>query len=627
MCGIAGKYNFRDGSPVDPALIRRMCDVMAYRGPDDSGVYTSGPVGLGHRRLSIIDLSDAGHQPMSSQDGSIWITFNGEIYNFLDLRKDLVKRGHRFKSDCDTEVIIALYQEYGEECVDFLRGMFALAIWDAPKQKLFMARDRIGKKPLFYYSNGKSIIFGSEIKAILQDTNVTKEIRYDALADYFKYLYVPDPKTIYQNIHKLRPGHFLTCDNQGIRETEYWDLSFRETTALSETGICEKLDAMLNEAVQLRMISDVPLGAFLSGGIDSSAVVAMMAGNQAAPVTTCTIGFDSERFDEVGYARTVADLFNTDHHEFTVRQKAEKILEDLAFHFDEPFADSSAVPTYYVSKLARTRVTVALAGDGGDENFAGYDKYFMDDVEDRLRRLLPMALRSRLLPHLAGVFWDRDAAVFRKAYTLLSALARERDCGFYLSSSEFEDRMFHSTLRDDIRRKLAGYDPSRVVLDCYQKADTDDHLSRILYTDMKTYLPGDILVKVDRMSMAHSLEVRAPILDHRFMEFAASIPAEMKYRNGEKKFILKKCLARRLPNSTLYRKKMGFSVPLADWLRGELKDFSAKKLFSGESGLSNFFQVDTIRRLWEQHQTRRRDHGTILWSLLMFELWFRKFMQ
>jgi len=627
MCGITGKYNFLAGEPVSRKLIQGMTDTIVYRGPDDAGVYVDGPIGLGHRRLSIIDLSEAGHQPMEYANGRLWITFNGEIYNFLDLRSELIQKGYAFRSDCDTEVILALYQEYGEACLDHLRGMFAFAIWDREKRKLFLARDRIGKKPLFYYANGKTFVFASEIKAILQDPVVEKKIRYDAFADYFKYLYVPDPKTIYQDIHKLRPGHYLTCTEKGIKETQYWDISFSELSFSSEKDICEHLDASLNEAVRLRMISDVPLGAFLSGGIDSSAVVAMMAENQSSPVTTCSIGFDSERFDEIQYAKVVAELFNTDHHEFTVKQKAEAILEDLAFHFDEPFADASAVPTYYVSKLARKQVTVALAGDGGDENFAGYEKYFMDDLENRFRCLLPASFRSRLFPGLAGIFWERNPSVFQKAYTLLNSLSREKDYGFYLSNTEFEDKLFHSALNEETRRRLESYDPSQVTLQHYQKADTDNHLSRILYTDMKTYLPGDILVKVDRMSMAHSLEVRAPILDHRFMEFVASIPPQMKYRKREKKYILKKALSRRLPESILYRKKMGFSVPQAEWLRGELKTVSQNMLFSGNPGISNFFKMEIIQRIWNQHQTKKRNHATILWSLLMFEFWFRKFMK
>ncbi len=359
MCGIIGKYNFQKNEPVSSELIKAMCDKIVYRGPDDGGVHTEGNIGLGHRRLSILDLSELGHQPMSSEDKMLWIVFKGEIYNFQVLRDDLISKGYAFKSNCDTEVIIYLYQEYGEDCLKYLRGMFAFAIWDKRKSLVFLARDRIGKKPLFYYYDGKTFIFASEIKSILEDSLVRKEINYEAMSDYFKYLYVPDPKTIYKNIYKLEPGYCMTCSKGGIKKKEYWDVSFAEKNRGSLRDVSEELLHILSESVKLRMISDVPLGAFLSGGIDSSGVVALMAQQENNPVTTCAIGFESEAYDEVKFARTIADKFRTDHHEFTVRQKAEEILTDLAFYFDEPFADSSAIPTYYVSKLARQKVTVA----------------------------------------------------------------------------------------------------------------------------------------------------------------------------------------------------------------------------------------------------------------------------
>ena len=371
MCGIVGKYNLVTREPVSRELIKRMSDRITYRGPDDTGIFIDGPIGLGHRRLSILDLSELGHQPMGSQDESLWITYNGEVYNFQTLREDLVKKGYTFKSNTDTEVIIYLYQEYGEDCLEHLRGMFAFAIWDKKKSRLFLARDRIGKKPLFYYYDGKTFIFASEIKSILEDPVVKKEINYEAFYDYFKYLYVPDPKTIYKNIHKLEPGNCLICSGGGVRNREYWDVSFSKEASMELADISGELVRILNESVRLRMISDVPLGAFLSGGIDSSAVVALMANQHDSPVTTCSIGFDSTDYDEIQFARMIANRFQTDHHEFTVKEKVDEILTELAYHFDEPFADSSAVPTYYVSKLAKQKVTVALSGDGGDENFRG----------------------------------------------------------------------------------------------------------------------------------------------------------------------------------------------------------------------------------------------------------------
>ena len=626
MCGIVGKFNYRKKEPVSGELIKAMCDKIAYRGPDDEGTYVDGPIGFGHRRLSIIDLSPMGHQPMASADQTIWITFNGEIYNFQAIRDDLISKGYRFRSNSDTEVIIYLYQEYGEDCLKYLRGMFAFGIWDQKKQVLFLARDRIGKKPLFYYDDGNSFLFASEMKSILEDSLVRREINYEAFYDYFKYLYVPDPKTIYRNIFKLEPGHYLMVTKGGIKKSEYWDVSFAKKSSEDLRDLSEELLSILTESVKLRMISDVPLGAFLSGGIDSSGVVAIMAGQQERPVTTCSIGFDSQDYDEIEFARLIASTFKTDHHEFTVKENAEEILSDLAYYFDEPFADSSAVPTYYVSKLARQKVTVALSGDGGDENFAGYEKYYLDDIENRIRKRIPRFLRTSLFPHLSGILSNGNGLLYRKGKTLLNTLSHESDYGFYLTNTEWDDPLWDALVNEETKRQIGEYDPFSVTRYYYHKADTEDHLSKILYTDLKTYLPGDILVKVDRMSMAHSLEVRAPILDHNVIEFAASVPPDLKYNHGEKKYILKQALKQVLPGKVMYRRKMGFSVPLAEWLRRELKTFAGNYLFAGKSGLSNFFNSPPLDQIWEDHQSRKKNYSTILWSLLMFELWHRRFM-
>jgi len=623
MCGIVGKYNFLTGALVSADLIKAMCDKIIYRGPDDGGVYTDGCIGLGHRRLSIIDLSELGHQPMASDDDMLWITFNGEIYNFQTLRGDLIAKGWRFKSNTDTEVILYLYQEYGEECLKYLRGMFAFAIWDRRKSLLFLARDRIGKKPLFYYYDGKRFIFASEIKSLLVNPEVKKEINFEGFYDYFKYQYVPDPKTIYKHIYKLEPGHYLVCSEEGLRKRQYWDISFSGESEKDLEGLVEELHGTLKESVRLRMISDVPLGAFLSGGIDSSIVVALMADQQQAPVTTCSIGFDSSDFDEIKYARKVADLFKTDHHEFTVRQNVRELLPDLIRHFDEPFADSSAVPTYYVSKLARQRVTVALSGDGGDENFAGYEKYYLDDIENRVRVKIPSPIRRSVFPLLSQITATGNHLLLQKATTLLKTLSFESDYGFYLTNTEFDARLWDRMANEDTKKRIGDYDPFSVSRYYYNKADTDNHLSKILYTDLKTYLPGDILVKVDRMSMANSLETRAPLLDHRIIEFAARIPPGLKYNRGEKKFILKQTFRGILPSENMYRKKMGFSVPLADWLRGELREFADSHLFSVSAGLNNFFRREQVRRIWEIHQAKKRDYSTVLWTFLVFELWLK----
>lgn len=627
MCGIAGKYNFLHQTPVSPDLMVRMCEKMAYRGPDDSGVYTQGPLGLGHRRLSILDLSELGHQPMASPDKQLWITFNGEIYNFLSLRDGLTQKGYRFKSDCDTEVILALYQEYGPDCLDYLRGMFAFAIWDAPKSTLFLARDRIGKKPLFYYHDGKTFVFASEIKSILADEDVKKAIDFQAFADYFKHMYVPDPKTIYKDIRKLEPGHCLSCSPAGLKKKEYWDISFAAPRAGNADELAFELLQILEESVRLRLISDVPLGAFLSGGIDSSGIVALMAGQQEQPVTTCSIGFDVSQYDEVQFARRIAEQFATDHHEFTVKGKASPILSDLAYYFDEPFADPSAVPTFYVSQLARQKVTVALSGDGGDENFAGYEKYHLDTIENRIRGLFPAGLRRLLFPCFASLLSGHGRPLLQKAYSLLNSLAGEADFGFYLTNTQFDQRLWSELITPETRQAIQDYDPFSVTQAFYQKADSEDHLSRILYTDLKTYLPGDILVKVDRMSMANSLEVRAPILDHHVIEFAASIPSHLKYFKGEKKYILKQALQKVLPHEIMYRKKMGFSVPLSDWFGGELREMAYALFFSEQAGLKHFFRPRALKALWEEQQSQKRDHTAVLWSLLMFELWYKRFME
>lgn len=626
MCGIVGEYNYRDRERVSTDLIRKMCNEIAYRGPDDSGVYIDGATGLGHRRLSILDLSEMGHQPMGSIDGKVWITFNGEIYNFLELKKSLEEKGYSFRSSCDTEVIIYLYREYGEDCLRYLRGMFAFGIWDKEKSKLFLARDRIGKKPLFYYHNGNRIIFASEIKAILQDPKVERKINYEAFADYFRYLYIPDPKTIYQNIYKLEPGHYLVCTNEGITKKNYWDISFASQTTLGIAEISEQLRKLLADSVKMRMISDVPLGAFLSGGIDSSGVVAIMAAQQKTPVTTCSIGFDSNEFDEIQYARIAAIAYKTDHHEFTVNQNSESILQDLAYYFDEPFADASAVPTFYVSKLAREKVKVALSGDGGDENFAGYQKYHIDSIENQIRKKIPAAIRYLMMPTLNKVLSRYDHKLLRKARSLATSLSSEADYGFYLSNSEFRSPIWENLVNDQTKREIGEYDPFSVTKYFYEKADTDDHLSKILYADLKTYLPGDILVKVDRTSMANSLEVRAPLLDHHIIEFSAKVPSQFKYYKGEKKIILKSTFKKILPPEITNRKKMGFTPPVGDWLRGELKNFAVDRIFSDNRGVKHFFNMNALASMWDKHIRNLRDYSVELWCILMFELWFREFM-
>ncbi len=623
MCGLAGIYNYRNPEPVHERLLKAMTDTLVHRGPDDEGFYVSGPAALGHRRLSIIDL-DGGHQPIANEDETVWVVFNGEIYNFIELHDRLVKRGHIFKTRSDTEVIVHLYEEDGEKCFQALRGMFAIAIWDSRTRKLLLTRDRVGKKPLFYFNDGSKIAFASELKAILEVPGVPREIEPEAVSDYFSFLYVPAPKTIFKNIRKVLPGHYLVISDRGIRDTEYWDLSFAHSSQLTEQEWCDRLLDTYQEAVRIRLMSEVPLGAFLSGGVDSSSVVALMAGATKGPVTTCSIGFEEEKFNELGYAREIASRFDTRHYEHVVRPDALGVLEKLVWHYDEPFADSSAVPTYYVSKAAREHVTVALAGDGGDENFAGYRRYYFDHRENMVRGLLPHGIRRPVFGALAGLYPKADWAprIFRGKATFQN-LARSPIEAYFRSVSAVQVEVKEGLLDGDLRRHLRAYDSLDVLRGYYEKANTTDCLSRIQYVDIKTYLPDDILVKVDRASMANSLEVRAPLLDHKLMELAATMPASIKLRGRNGKYILKKALERVLPESILYRDKMGFAVPIARWLRTDIKDFAHDVLMNRNSDAH--LNATTIKQLWTEHQSGFRDRSTELWALLMFRLWERQF--
>ena len=562
---------------------------------------------------------------MTNEDESVWVVFNGEIYNFSELRDQLLAKGHVFKTRSDTEVIVHLYEEKGEQCFECLRGMFAIAIWDGRERKLVLSRDRVGKKPLFYYHDGSRIIFGSEIKAILKVPGVSREIDLQAVSDYLSFLYVPAPKSIFQKIRKVLPGHYVVVSASGIREVKYWDLSFAETDELSESQWCERLLDAYHEAVRIRLMSDVPLGAFLSGGVDSSSVVALMQNLVKGPIVTSSIGFDEKEFNELPYARSVASHFKTEHHEELVRPDALAVVEKLAWHYDEPFADSSAVPTYYVSKVAREHVTVALSGDGGDENFAGYRRYYFDQRENWLRSWLPSAVRQPVFGALAALYPKADWAprIFRGKATFQN-LARCPVEAYFRSVSACKSELKLELLHPDLKSQLGQYDSLDVLRAYYESADTDDPLSRIQYVDIKTYLTDDILAKVDRASMANSLEVRAPILDHKFMELAARIPAGLKLRGIEGKYIFKKALEGCLPKSILYRKKMGFAVPLARWFRGELKEMAYETIFCSQH--DEFLDRPTEQKIWREHQSGLRDRSTELWTLFMFRLWQRNFM-
>jgi len=623
MCGLCGIFNVAANETVPQPLLKAMADTIAHRGPDAEGFYSSGPVGLAHRRLSIIDL-EGGQQPMASQDGSVVVVFNGEIYNFPELRRQLEQKGYVFQSRSDTEVIIYLYQEVGEECFRQLRGMFAIAIWDGRRRQVVLARDRVGKKPLFYFYDGKRCAFASEMKALLEVPGIPRDVDLEALSDYFSLLYVPAPKSIFRHIRKVKPGHYAVVSERGFREVEYWDLSFAHVEDRSEQEWIERLLARYRESVRIRLMSDVPLGAFLSGGVDSSSVVALMSELTGEPVITSSIGFRDKRFDETAYARLVASRFHTKHHEQVVEPDAVEIVEKLVWHYDEPFADSSAIPTYYVSKIARQHVTVALSGDGGDENFAGYRRHYFSQREQIMRRLLPDGVRKVLFGALAACYPKADwAPRFLRGKATFESLSCSHIEGYFRSISACRPAVKAQLLNQDVIKDLAGYDTLDLFRHYYEKAGTEDSLSRIQYVDIKTYLTDDILVKVDRASMANSLEVRAPILDHSFMELAATIPSEMKLRGRTGKYILKKSLEGHLPPEVLYREKMGFAVPLASWLRKELKSMAADMLLGRrDDGLLN---PATVERLWNEHQRGLRDRSTELWSLLMFRMWQRTF--
>ena len=625
MCGIAGftQFNHQFGSEQ---TLEKMGDVISHRGPDAHGIFLQDEIGLCHRRLSIIDLSAAGNQPMTSLNGRYTIVFNGEIYNYQSLSEELKEQGYLFNTKTDTEVILALYEREGSELLDKINGMFAFAIWDTEKQSLFLARDRIGKKPLYYYPLDNDIVFASELKSLLTLPEVPRHIRTDAVYDFFAYQYIPDPKTIFEGIFKLEPGHYLEVSKESINKVQYWDISFSQQSQKTEQELKQELQNIISDCTRKRMISDVPLGAFLSGGVDSSGIVAMMAKNSESPITTCSIGFDNDKFNETEFAKSVAKLYKTHHHELTVHQNIKDNLEKIVSYFDEPFADPSLVPTYFVSELARQKVTVAIAGDGGDEVFAGYEKYTTDTIENNIRKLLPKIIRARLFPLFAFILGKFNNTYCRKGSSLLKSLSLNPAMGFYVSNSQITDELWQSIITDETKNKIGSYHPSQITTDHYDQCDGKDHLSKILYTDMKTYLPGDILVKVDRMSMANSLEVRAPILDYKLMEFAATLPSDLKYYKDEKKYILKEAFKDSLPDDILYRKKMGFSVPLADWFRGEIKTLAEEKLFNSTGGLGDYFKLNEIKKLWDQHQSGKRDYSTPLWSMLMFQMWWDKYM-
>lgn len=624
MCGIAGVINAESNAVVDSTIVHAMCHTIIHRGPDDQGIYVKGPVGLGMRRLSIIDLG-GGHQPVHNEDRTVWIVFNGEIYNFLELREELERRGHHFYTHTDTEVIVHLYEDLGAECVHQLRGMFAFAIYDERSRRLLLARDRLGKKPLHYAFTRECLLFGSEIKAILAAAPQLTDIDRDGLLQFFYFGYIPDPCTAFAGIRKLPPGHVLELIDGRIKVRQYWDLPpYGSHEPRSEEECLQELEQRLAEAVRIRLISDVPLGALLSGGTDSSTVVALMARASSKPVKTFSIGFEHKDFDEADHARLVARHFGTDHHELVVEPNIGETLDALTCSLEEPFADSSMLPTYYVSRLARQHVTVALSGDAGDELFAGYDRY-------------RIAVRRRMfdfIPAWVGR-WYREHIYSRLAHAVpgrrfafnVSLPWRERyvDSLSYLQPFERDKSLFSSDFRTSVED---SQDPIDLFRGYFDKAPARDPVSQLLYLDTKTYLAADILTKVDRMSMATSLEVRVPILDHVFLEWVTGLPAHWKMRDGKEKYIFKK-LAERLgvPREVLHRPKQGFSLPLVHWMRNEFKEELPRLLLEPRTIQRGYFNPKAIRQLLAEHQWGWRNHSGRIWQLLIFELWHRNFLE
>ena len=626
MCGICGVYNL-SGQPVDPTLVFRMTAILRHRGPDDQGLYVDGPIALGMARLAIVDLSPAAYQPMSNEDGSVWIIYNGETYNHRELRKELEVKCHHYRSNSDSESVLHAYEEYGEGCLQHLRGMYAFAIWDAPQRKLFLAVDRLGIKPLYYCQISDVFLFASELKAILQHPAVRREIDFLSLDEYLRYCYIPAPRTIFKGIQRLSPGHFLTVQDGQAKIRQYWDLRFMPNQHRSEKEWIEETHELLRQCVQDELESDVPLGALFSGGIDSSAIVAFMSQASPRPVQTFTIGFNTPRqnyghYDETAYARIVAQRFGCDHHEFRVEPKVLDMLPKMIWHFDEPFANVTAIPTWYLCQVARQYVTVALAGAGGDEDFGGYPRYLAARFLPAYFAL-PSVLRDGLLKRLAHTIPQQA-----DGYSILNRAKR-----FFLGADTSPEPTYRNwvsfwpqgslptlyTLQ--VRQEISLQQTPTIVDALLAEASDEDLLNRIFYADLKTYLPDNLLTYSDRMASAHSLEMRVPFCDYRLVEFAATIPSGLKLKGFTLKYLLKKALDGLLPRQTLYRRKQGFSVPLGYWLKSELLPLAKAMLSTQKIEQRGYFNVSVVQGMLGDHLAGKADHSARLWALIIFELW------
>ncbi len=626
MCGITGFVN-ANGNAVNRPILEAMNRAIIHRGPDDDGFYVSKNVGLAMRRLSIIDVA-GGQQPIHNTDKTKWIVFNGEIYNYQSLRDDLEKRGHRFYTKSDTEVVVHLYDEYGADCLTHLRGMFALAIWDETEKTLFLARDRVGKKPLLYsHQTSGDLIFGSEFQAVLKHPVISREVDNDAIDSYMSYLCVPAPQTAFKQIRKLEPGHWLRWKDGQIETRRYWQPDFSKKIKITEEEAIEETTRILRESTRLRLISEVPLGAFLSGGVDSSAVVALMAQESDQRVKTFSIGFEEEDFSELKYAKRVAEHVGAEYNEFIVRPNALEVIPDLVEHYGEPYADSSAIPTYYVAKETRKYVTVALNGDGGDESFAGYERYAAMRIADNYDRI-PHALKKIFIEAPINLMPTSELkrSRFRDAKRFLQAANLPRTERYFRWVSSFNSDTKPELYTRDFAASVSGKNASALLDKWFAAANGTGTLDATLLTDQMTYLPNDLLVKVDIASMANSLEARSPFLDHNLIEFAASLPENIKMRGLETKSLLKKVAARLVPKDVVYRRKMGFGVPIGKWFRGEMKDFVRGVLLSEKSLKRGIVKPEILERYVNEHTSASRDHSFQLWTLLMLELWFQRFI-
>jgi asparagine synthase (glutamine-hydrolysing) len=625
MCGISGRLNYRTGAPVETAILGAMCDRLRHRGPDGGGVWVDGAVGFGHRRLAVIDTSSAGRQPLQTSDGRFTITFNGEIYNFQDLRQELEREGAAFTSRTDTEVILQAYAHYGSACLQRLRGMFAFAIWDARERTLFAARDRAGQKPFYYREDADGLAFASEPKAFLAEPSFVPDVDVDAIWQYLSFQYVPSPLSAFRGVKRLPPGHFLRVEGGRVTIERYWTLRYEPKSSMPEAEAAERVRADLAEATRIMLVSDVPIGAFLSGGLDSSLVVAFMAEAAGSRVKTFSIGFDDADYDETAYARRVAERFATDHHEAIVRPDALTILPKLLAHYDEPFADSSAIPTFYLAEMTRRHVTVALNGDAGDESFAGYERYLAFLWSAAIEWVPRPALRG--LAALASRFPTGMANNYRvRARRFFEAAVDPGPRRYARWMFHFDDDRKRAICTPEFLARAGGKDAAVRYDELFAALPGAAPLDVLLHADVESYLPDDLLVKVDVATMAHGLEGRSPLLDHVVMERAARLPAGLKLRGTTKKYLLKRIARRLLPDEIIDRPKRGFAVPLARWLRGPLRDVVHDIVLGPRLRQRGYFKMDAVERLVSDHETGRSNAQYQIWNLLMLELWHQTFI-